>query len=102
MADEEQRFFRAGAVNARDHIAFAVVGAEDLHIAGGKARVKQALGHRVGCYSGAAYGVGRINFDQLLENVAGKLFGGVVQLRFGLSRERSTGGGKSENQTHET
>src|ERR1700722_1486452 len=75
MANEQQGSVRAGAMNAGDEVAFAVVGAEDLDVGGAKSGVEQALGHGAGGNSGAADRIGGIDFDELLKNVAGKLFG---------------------------
>ncbi len=54
VPDEEDGLLRAGAAKARDHVAFALVGAEHVHVGGGEARVAQALGHRFGGHGGAA------------------------------------------------
>ena len=80
MADEQQRLFRARAVNARHHVAFAVVRSQDLDIARRKTGIKQALGHRLRGNRGVANGIGGVDFNQLLENVARKLLGAVVHL----------------------
>ena len=73
-------FLRASAVNPRHHIAFAVVRPQHLHVARGKTRIKQALGHGLGRNRGAANRIRCIDFNQLLENVARELLSGVVQL----------------------
>ena len=69
MADEENRFLRAGAANARDQVAFARIRAEDVNVVGGKTGVEKALGHGVGGNRRTADRIGGIDFDQLLENV---------------------------------
>ena len=57
----------------------AVIGAEDLHIASGESGIAQALGHRFGGGSGAADGVGGIDFDELSKNKAGPLPGRFIR-----------------------
>jgi hypothetical protein len=85
MADQKDRFALAGAAKPRDHVAFAVVGAEHHNVARGESGVLEALGHCFGCDGGTANRIGRVDFDELLEDVARKLAGGVGYL--GASRE---------------
>src|SRR5580693_712343 len=80
MADEKERFLGAGAVNARDHVALAVIRSEHQDVARGKAGIEQAFCHGVSGNRGAADGIGGIDFNELLEDVARKLLGAVVQL----------------------
>ena len=67
-------------MNARHHVPFAVVRSQDLHVARWKTGIEQALGHGVCGNRGAADGIGGVDFNQLLENVARKLLGAVVHL----------------------
>ena len=85
----------AGSVQARHQVALAVVRAEHLHVARGKAGVEQALGHGFGRDGGAAHRIGGVDFDELLENVVGKLLYVACSLR----AERDCGGGSRGQKT---
>ncbi len=79
MADEKNGRARAGAVNADDEIAVALIGAEDLHVAIGKIGAAEPAGHGFGGFGGAADGFGGVDFDELLEDAAGEFAGFVVE-----------------------
>ena len=80
MADEENRFARARAVNSRDEIALARIWPEHLHVIAGKSRTAEPRRHRVSGGGRVAHRISRINFDQLLENVVRHLPRGRVRL----------------------
>src|ERR1700690_2867876 len=88
MADEQQGFLRARAVNARDQVAFAVVRSEHLHVACRKTGIEQALGHGPGSNRGAADRIGRVDLNQLLEDVARKLLCALAYLSADCARSQ--------------
>ncbi len=83
VADQKDRAMRSGAAQAGDHVSFARIWAEDLHVAGRKSSLAQALRHSFGGRGGAAGRIGRVDFDELLENVAREPAVGVIGLRTG-------------------
>ena len=66
-----------------------VGGREDLHVLGREAGGAQARGHRLGRLRVVADRVGRVDLDQLLEDVPGEL--GVVRLGVLEEREEKNG-----------
>src|SRR5215472_1126858 len=79
MADHEDGLERrAGGVDAGDHVALAVVGAEYGDVGRRKAGVDKTLGHGVGSRCSAADRVGGVDADKLLEDVARETAGGIV------------------------
>ncbi len=86
MADEEDRFALTGAVDARDEIFLAVVGAGDDDVIASEAGIAQARGHRFGGGGYVADGVGRVDFDELLKDFARQRIGWC---RFETAPERS-------------
>ena len=80
MSDQQHRFVLAAAVQPDDQVLLAIVRPQDLHVAVGKSGVAKALRHGLGSGGHVAHRIRGIDFDQLLENIVGKLPGGVVNL----------------------
>jgi hypothetical protein len=68
-------------MESRNHVPFAFVWAKDLDIACGEPSNAKTIGHRFGCHCRAANGIGRIDFDELLENVVRELSRRAINLR---------------------
>ena len=71
MADEQDGLLAACAVVAHDEVLLAVVGAEQLHVRGGKAGVEETLLHGFGRGGDAADRVGGVDLDELAEDIDG-------------------------------
>ena len=80
VTDKQDGLVLSGAVQARDHVLLAVVGANDLDVTGGEPGVAETLRHRLGGGGHIADRIGGIDFDQLLEDVVGKLPGRIIEL----------------------
>ena len=98
MADEQDRRANARAVNAHDKIAVARIGAEELHIAIGKAGASKPRGHSFGGLRGAAHGFGSVDFHELLEDAARQLARFVIESG---ARSNSDAGGKSQGDSYD-
>ena len=98
MADEQDGLFAAGAVIADDQILLAVVGAEQLHVRGGKAGVEESLLHGFGCCGDAADRVGGVDLDELAKDVDCLFVVGVSGLG---ADERGTGRSRKAGQKTE-
>ena len=81
MTDQQDWPVRAASVQARHHVPLSGVRPENLHVALGKSGVAQALGHRFCGDRRAADRIGGVDLDELPEDVVGKLFGRVIDLR---------------------
>ena len=81
MTDQQDGFLRAAPVEAYDQIFLAIIGTENVKVALDKSRIAETLSHGLGGDGYAAYGVGGIDLNQLLEDVVRELFCGIVNLR---------------------
>ena len=84
VADEEDRLLAAGAVITHDKILLAIIGAEQLHVRGGKAGVKKSLLHGFRRVGDAADGIGGVDFDELAKDVHRLFVVGAIGLGHGL------------------
>jgi hypothetical protein len=95
MADHQDRPAAfSTAVIAHDDIFLAVVRSVDDDVFLRESRIEQTLGHRVRCGGDVAHRIGRVDFDELLEDIERKLARGIVGR--GIARHR--GSGKSGTQ----
>ena len=76
VADHQNRFASAGAVEARDEVSFSRIRTTDVEVGLGIAGIAKTLGHRFGGNGGAADRIGGVDFDELLVDVAGELVRG--------------------------
>ena len=84
MADEEDRlradFSAAGSVQPNDEIAFPRHGSENLDVGRGIARVTEANRHCFGSRRVIADGIGGVDLDELLQDIAReRLWRGFVE-----------------------
>jgi hypothetical protein len=70
MRQEEERLASAGASEPRDEVALARIGTEHLHVSRRESRGLQPRRHRVGSRRRVANRIGRVDLDQLFEDVA--------------------------------
>ena len=80
VADEQDRFVLAAAMEAHHQVFLAVVRSENVKIALRKAGVPETLRHRLRSRGHVAHRVRGVDFDQLFEDVMGKLPSGIVKL----------------------
>ena len=70
VTDKENWLSPARPMNARYHVALAFIGAEDEDIFFGKPGVQQTLRHGFCGNCRIAHGIGGVDFDELLEDIA--------------------------------
>ena len=75
VTDKENRLGPARAMKARHQVALTIVRPEDEHIFLGEPGVEQALRHRLCGNRCTAHGIGGVDFNELLEDVARELSG---------------------------
>src|ERR1039457_729223 len=90
VSEEEDGARGAGAVQADHEIALAGDGGEDVDIAFGEAGGAEAGGHGFGGVGVVAGGIGGIDLDELLEDLAGELLVG----RLGAEGDDGENGGE--------
>jgi hypothetical protein len=90
MSEEEDRAGGTGAVEANYQVALTGDGAKHVDVALWKSGGAKAGGHSFGGAGVVAAGIGRIDLDELLEDLAGEFLAG----RLGAEREDGESGGE--------
>src|SRR6185436_10220506 len=100
MTDQQHRAFATGALQARDEILLAPARPDDVHVLGGETSVEQPLRHGFGGWRRAQAGLGGLDLDELLEQVARELMR-ILVLR-GRSRrcDSASGNGRGKSFGH--
>ncbi len=88
MREQQHRLLLSRSAKARNQVAVARFGDEDLDVGGGKAGIAKARGHRFRRGRHVAGGLGGVDLDELLVDVARQLPRRVI--------ERRNGGGGAE------
>ena len=88
VADEQNGLFATGPVIAHNKILLAIIGAEQLHVRCREAGGKESLLHGLRGIGNAAYGVGRVDVNELAEDIDRLFVVGVSSLRAGERRAR--------------